>query len=108
MISRSRIPRTGPIRIRIDGRDTNLSLAEAKALQAGLNRAIAKVERFKHGVKGLIRRGVLGQGQWGRGVDHLCPPVTTQEGALMVARKQQEERRFLPGLTAEVSAPEIG
>ncbi len=56
MVSRSRIPRTGPIRIRIDGRDVNLSLAEAKALQAGLNRAITRVERFERGIKGLIRR----------------------------------------------------
>lgn len=33
-----------------------MSLEEAKALRAGLNRAIERVERFEHGVEGLIAR----------------------------------------------------
>jgi hypothetical protein len=33
-----------------------LSLDEAKALQAGLGRAIAKVERFESGFDGLLAR----------------------------------------------------
>lgn len=50
----SHILGTTPIRVRIDGRDVRLTIEEAKVLQAGLGRAIAKVERFEHGVDGLI------------------------------------------------------
>lgn len=56
MIVSSHILGALPIRVRIDGRDVRLSLEEAKALQAGLGRAIAKVERFERGVDGLIAR----------------------------------------------------
>lgn len=56
MAASSHILGAAPICIRIDGRDVRLSLEEAKALQAGLGRAIAKVERFEHGVDGLIAR----------------------------------------------------
>lgn len=56
MTASSHILGAVPICIRIDGRDVRLSLEEAKALQAGLGRAIAKVERFEHGVDGLIAR----------------------------------------------------
>ena len=56
MTSSSHILGAAPICVRIDGRDVHLSLEEAKALRAGLNRAIQRVERFEHGVKGLIAR----------------------------------------------------
>lgn len=56
MTSYSHILGAAPICVRIDGRDVHLSLKEAKALRAGLNRAIERVERFKHGVEGLIAR----------------------------------------------------
>ena len=56
MTSYSHILGAAPICVRIDGRDVHLSLEEAKALRAGLNRAIERVERFKHGVEGLSAR----------------------------------------------------
>lgn len=56
MTSSSHILGAAPICVRIDGRDVHLSLEEAKALRAGLNRAIERVERFEHGVEGLIAR----------------------------------------------------
>lgn len=56
MAASSHILGAAPICIRIDGRGVRLSLEEAKALHAGLGRAIAKVERFEHGVDGLISR----------------------------------------------------
>lgn len=52
----SHILGSAPICVRIDGRDVRLTLEEAKALQVGLGRAIAKVERFERGVDGLIAR----------------------------------------------------
>ena len=58
----SNILGASPIRIRIDGREVRLSLQEAKALHAGLNRAIAKVERFERGVAGLVSRTVAERG----------------------------------------------
>jgi len=62
MTASSHILGSAPIHVRIDGRDVRLTLAEAKVLQAGLGRAIAKVERFERGVEGLISRadGVSG------------------------------------------------
>ena len=60
MTGSSHILGTAPICIRIDGRDVRLSLEEAKTLQAGLGRAIAKVERFEHGVDGLLARSETG------------------------------------------------
>ncbi len=56
MTGSSHILGSAPICIRIDGRDVHLSLEEAKALQAGLGRAIAKVERFESGVDDLLAR----------------------------------------------------
>ena len=56
MTASSHILGSAPIHVRIDGRDVRLTLAEAKVLQAGLGRAIAKVERFERGVEGLISR----------------------------------------------------
>ena len=56
MAASSHILGSSPIRVRIDGRDVRLTLEEAKVLQAGLGRAIARVERFEHGVEGLVAR----------------------------------------------------
>lgn len=52
---------TSPISIRIDGREVRLTIEEAKALRAGLERAIERVERFEHGVEGLIARSEDGR-----------------------------------------------
>ncbi|MHB1826648.1 MAG: hypothetical protein ACYCV6_03005 [Steroidobacteraceae bacterium] len=56
MAASSHILGSAPIHVRIDGRDVRLTLPEAKVLQAGLGRAIARVERFERGVEGLISR----------------------------------------------------
>jgi len=56
MAASSHILGSSPILVRIDGRDVRLTLDEAKVLQAGLGRAIAKIERFEHGVNGLLAR----------------------------------------------------
>jgi hypothetical protein len=58
MAASSHILGSSPIRVRIDGRDVRLTLDEAKVLQAGLGRAIAKIERFEHGVDGLLARAL--------------------------------------------------